>query len=98
MGPWMVGAEPAGQPGAGVGCQNAREAALPIKLAEAGRMTMPVHQRASAAGWTRRPIPHVAAALLALYYAWLVSNTRFVTTGLEFVAPLAIVLATHLAW
>ena len=35
---------------------------------------------------------------LALSYAWLVSGTRYVTTGLQFVAPLAIILIVHLAW
>jgi len=61
-------------------------------------MTNTVQEQASAANRYPRLIPHLIAALLALLYAWLVSNTRFVTTGMEFVSPLAIILAVHLAW
>jgi hypothetical protein len=42
-----------------------------------------------------------AAALagsLALSYAWIVSGTRYVTTGVQFVAPLAIIVLVHVAW
>ena len=43
----------------------------------------------------------IVASLLAggfaLSYAWIVSGTRYVTTGLQFVAPLAIILFVHLA-
>ena len=41
---------------------------------------------------------HLFAGGLALQYAWLVSGTRFVTTGVQFVSPLVIVLLVHLAW
>jgi len=42
--------------------------------------------------------PHLIAGGLALVYAWLMSNTRLVTTGAEFVSPLAVILAAHLIW
>jgi hypothetical protein len=46
-----------------------------------------------------RPLPaHLLAGALTLFYAWLISNTRFVTTGVQFVSPLAVVLLVHLAW
>jgi hypothetical protein len=41
---------------------------------------------------------HVVAGSLALFYAWLIFNTRLVTTGVQFVSPLAVILAAHLAW
>jgi hypothetical protein len=37
-------------------------------------------------------------AALTLSYAWVISETRYATTGLQFVSPLAIILALHLAW
>jgi len=46
----------------------------------------------------RRLFPHMLAGSLALAYAWVVSNTRYVTTGVQFVSPLAVVLLVHLAW
>ena len=46
----------------------------------------------------RSILPHLVAGILALTYAWLVSGTRFVTTGVQFVAPLAVILLAHLAW
>jgi hypothetical protein len=42
--------------------------------------------------------PYIIASALALLYAWNLSGTRFVTTGLQFVAPLAVILAAHLVW
>jgi hypothetical protein len=41
---------------------------------------------------------HLIAGGLALAYAWLVSGTHYVTSGLQFVSPLAVVLLVHLAW
>lgn len=43
-------------------------------------------------------IPHLLAGALALLYAWNLSGTRFVTTGLQFVAPVAVILVAHLVW
>ena len=43
----------------------------------------------------RRPAFHLAAAVAALFYAWFISQTAYVTTGLQFVAPLLIVLSVH---
>ena len=42
--------------------------------------------------------PHFLAGSLALTYAWLISKTAYVTTGLQFVAPLAVILCVHLVW
>ena len=36
---------------------------------------------------------HVVAGGLALIYAWAISGTGYVTTGVQFVAPLAIIIA-----
>jgi hypothetical protein len=41
---------------------------------------------------------HLTAAGMALLYAWLISRTIYVRSGVQFVAPLAIVLLVHLAW
>jgi hypothetical protein len=41
---------------------------------------------------------HVIAGALALGYAWLVSGTHYVTSGVQFVSPLAVVLLVHLGW
>lgn len=41
---------------------------------------------------------HLSAGGLALAYAWLVSGTHYVTSGLQFVSPLAVVLLVHLSW
>ncbi|MEM1232873.1 MAG: hypothetical protein AAGH70_01980 [Pseudomonadota bacterium] len=46
----------------------------------------------------RSVLPHGAAALGALAFAYGVSLTPAVTSGVQFVAPLAVVLAVHLAW
>lgn len=43
-------------------------------------------------------IAHVAAGGLALLYAYAISGTGYVTTGLQFVSPLAVVLFVHLIW
>ena len=45
-----------------------------------------------------RMLPHVLAGLLALTYAWAIEHTRYVTTGVQFVAPLAVILMVHLGW
>ncbi len=45
-----------------------------------------------------RLIPHLLAGALALLYAWGVAQTQLLTTGLQFVAPLLIIIAVHLAW
>ncbi|MGY9056795.1 MAG: hypothetical protein ACKVGZ_14550 [Alphaproteobacteria bacterium] len=42
--------------------------------------------------------PHVLAAGLALTYAWHISRSPFFQTGLQFIAPLIIILLTHLFW
>jgi hypothetical protein len=47
----------------------------------------------------RQPfVAHFLAGTVALIYAWEISGTRYVTTGLQFVAPVAVMLCTHLAW
>ncbi|MGB0799270.1 MAG: hypothetical protein ACPGRD_08125, partial [Planktomarina sp.] len=45
-----------------------------------------------------RIAPHGLAALLALGFAWCVSQTTYVTTGLQFIAPLLVVIIAHLIW
>lgn len=40
---------------------------------------------------------HLAAGALALGYAWLISGTALVASALQFVAPLAVIIVTHLA-
>ena len=40
----------------------------------------------------------LSAGGLALLYAWIVSGTRYMTTGIQFVAPLAIVILVQVAW
>jgi Polyketide cyclase / dehydrase and lipid transport len=47
---------------------------------------------------TASVVPHAIAGTLALLYAWHISNTAYVTTGVQFVSPLAIILLVHLAW
>jgi hypothetical protein len=42
--------------------------------------------------------PHLIAGGLALAYAWLVSGTHYVTSGIQFISPLAVVLLLHLIW
>lgn len=43
-------------------------------------------------------VPHLIAGGLAIGYAWLISKTPYLQTGLQFVAPVMVILATHLAW
>lgn len=46
----------------------------------------------------RSLLPHVLAGGLVVTYAWLISGTPFVTTAVQFVSPLALILIVHLAW
>ena len=57
-----------------------------------------MNQSSDTAARHHRAIPHLIAGALALLYAWNLSGTRFVTTGLQFVAPVAVILLAHLAW
>lgn len=41
---------------------------------------------------------HIAAASLALLYAWWISTSAYVQTGLQFVTPLLVIMVVHLAW
>ncbi|WP_298256943.1 SRPBCC family protein [uncultured Litoreibacter sp.] len=41
---------------------------------------------------------HSTAAACSLYYAWLVSQSAYVKTGLQFVAPLLVIMVVHLCW
>lgn len=41
---------------------------------------------------------HCAAAAASLYYAWLISQSAYVKTGLQFVTPLLVIMAVHLCW
>ncbi|MFY0634799.1 MAG: SRPBCC family protein [Vannielia sp.] len=41
---------------------------------------------------------HLAAALAALAFAWQVSQTALVTTSVQFVAPLLLIIAVHTLW
>ena len=43
-------------------------------------------------------VAHLIAGGLALAFAWFISKTQYVTSGVQFVSPLAIVLIVHLAW
>ncbi len=45
-----------------------------------------------------QPLVHVVASGLALQYAWYVSQSPYVKTGLQFIAPLLIIMAVHLGW
>ena len=47
---------------------------------------------------THLVLPHLAAGALALLYAWIIFHTRFVTTGVQFVSPIAVVFLVHLVW
>ena len=44
-----------------------------------------------------RLFPHLLAIAVSMTYAWHISKTEYVTTGLQFVAPLLIILLCHLA-
>jgi hypothetical protein len=41
---------------------------------------------------------HLITGGVALAYRWLVSGTHYVTSGVQFVSPLAVVLLVHLLW
>ncbi len=41
---------------------------------------------------------HAAAACLALTYAWQISQSDYLRTGLQFITPLLIIMAVHLGW
>lgn len=43
-------------------------------------------------------IAHLAAMAAALFFAWHVSQTALVTTGVQFIAPLLIVITVHYIW
>ncbi|MEL6781962.1 MAG: hypothetical protein AAFO51_06255 [Pseudomonadota bacterium] len=45
-----------------------------------------------------RWVPHLVAVPLSMGYAWSVAQTSYVTTGLQFVSPLLLIMATHLVW
>src|SRR5215471_18099151 len=47
---------------------------------------------------SQQALPHLIAGGLALAYAWLVSGTHYVTSGVQFVFPLAVVLLVHMVW
>ena len=53
------------------------------------------HTRETAA---RQALVHLTAGAIGLLYAWLISRTAYVTTSVQFVSPLAVVLLSHLAW
>ena len=49
--------------------------------------------------FTSQPLlAHGLAAGLALYYAWLISQSAYVKTGLQFVTPLLVIMSVHLVW
>ncbi|MEM7634840.1 MAG: hypothetical protein AAF299_09795 [Pseudomonadota bacterium] len=53
--------------------------------------------------WRRTHFPagsivHIFAAGLALIYAWHVSQSVYVTTGLQFIAPLLVIMTVHFIW
>lgn len=41
---------------------------------------------------------HIIATSLALFYAWKISQTSYLSTGLQFITPLVIIMAVHLTW
>lgn len=43
-------------------------------------------------------VSHVLAACIALLYAWQVSQTIYVKSGLQFIAPLLMIMMFHLVW
>ncbi|MEM9582687.1 MAG: SRPBCC family protein [Pseudomonadota bacterium] len=53
---------------------------------------MPRSSRAS------RAFIHICAATAALLYAWTISQSAYVTTGLQFVTPVLVIMLTHLVW
>lgn len=49
--------------------------------------------------WWNSALPaHILAAGCSLIFAWNISQSTYVKTGLQFVAPLLIVMAVHLIW
>lgn len=47
-----------------------------------------------------RPVlpAHIVATGVALFYAWKMSKTAYLTTGLQFITPLIIIMVIHLMW
>lgn len=43
-------------------------------------------------------LPHATAIVAAVLYAWAMSRTAHFQTGLQFIAPVAILLTVHLIW
>ncbi len=43
-------------------------------------------------------MPHLTAATVALTYAWFVSQTPLHKSGLQFMAPIALIIMVHLIW
>ena len=43
-------------------------------------------------------IPHAFAVGFSLFYAWHISQTMYVKTGLQFIAPLLVIMIVHLFW
>lgn len=41
---------------------------------------------------------HILAAAIALFYAWNISQSAYVATGLQFVTPVIIIMTVHLGW
>ena len=41
---------------------------------------------------------HVLAGAAGLYFAWVISGTPLMTTGVQFVAPMIVVLCVHTCW
>ncbi|MDZ7823760.1 MAG: hypothetical protein U5K75_06745 [Ahrensia sp.] len=48
--------------------------------------------------WRSGLLSHLSACALALTYAWLISQSDYVRTGLQFIAPVIIILFVHLTW
>ena len=42
--------------------------------------------------------PHLLAMVLGLAYAWCISQTAFVKTGVQFISPLLVIMSVHLVW
>ncbi|MEM6550455.1 MAG: hypothetical protein AAF713_22460 [Pseudomonadota bacterium] len=45
-----------------------------------------------------RWLPHLVAIGLSMGYAWGVAQTPYVTTGLQFISPLLLIMAAHTVW
>lgn len=43
-------------------------------------------------------LTHIVAALLALLYAWAISQSAYVKTGIQFISPLLVIITVHLIW